>query len=85
VVTFELPRNEEETAAVVDRLKIPYMASNFGAPQTLIEQSTLFTYYEYSDEELERIGVTRGTVRLSLGYIDDVQAVIADLKAALEA
>lgn len=85
VVTFELGLSEADTARVVDRLKIPYMASNFGAPQTLVEQSTFFTYFEYDDEGLRSIGVDRSTVRLALGYIDDVDQVIEDLGNALSA
>lgn len=83
VVTFELGLSEADTARVVDRLNIPYMASNFGAPQTLVEQSTFFTYFEYDDEGLRSIGVDRSTVRLALGYIDDVDQVIEDLGSAL--
>lgn len=81
VVTFELDRSEDETARFVDSLQLPYMASNFGAPQTLVEQSTLFTYFEYSDEELKQIGVTRGMVRLAIGYTDAAEAILADLQA----
>lgn len=83
VITFELNMTEEQTAAVVDRLRVPFMASNFGAPHTLVEQSTFFTYFEYSEEELKNIGVPRGTVRLALGYSNDVAAVIKDLDQAL--
>lgn len=83
VVTFELGLSEADTARVVDKLKIPYMASNFGAPQTLVEQSTFFTYFEYDDEALRSIGVDRSTVRLALGYIDNVDEVIDDLASAL--
>lgn len=83
VVTFELDRTEEQTAKVVDRLRVPFMASNFGAPQTLVEQSTFFTYFEYDDEKLRTIGVSRGTIRLALGYTDDVADVIEDLDKAL--
>jgi len=83
VVTFELGLSEADTARVVDRLKVPYMASNFGAPQTLVEQSTFFTYFEYDDEGLRTIGVDRSTIRLALGYIDDVEQVIEDLGKAL--
>ncbi len=83
VVTFELDRTEAETAEVVDRLRLPFMASNFGAPQTLVEQSTFFTYFEYDDAKLRTIGVSRGTIRLALGYTDDVSDVIEDLDNAL--
>jgi hypothetical protein len=42
-VTFELGLSAKEIAEIVDRLKAPFMASNFGAPHTLVEQSTFFT------------------------------------------
>ncbi|MFE2559670.1 PLP-dependent transferase [Streptomyces sp. NPDC059352] len=83
VITFELRMSEEQTAKVVDRLRVPFMASNFGAPHTLVEQSTFFTYFEYSEDELVSIGVPRGTVRLALGYSNDVADIIKDLDQAL--
>ena len=83
VVTFELGLSEERTAKFVDRLKIPYMASNFGAPQTLVEQSSFFTYFEYNDESLRTIGVDRSTVRLAVGFTNRAKDIIADLDKAL--
>lgn len=84
VVTFELGLSESETAAVVDRLEEPYMASNFGAPQTLVEQSSFFTYFEYDDAALRDIGVDRSTIRLAIGYTQEPECLIADLSAALK-
>jgi cystathionine gamma-synthase len=83
VVTFELGLSEAATAEVVDRLTVPFMASNFGAPHTLVEQSTFFTYFEYDDAGLERIGVDRSTIRLALGYVTEAEEIIADLAKAL--
>jgi cystathionine gamma-synthase len=83
VVTFELGVDEEAAAKIVDRLTVPYMASNFGTPQTLVEQSTFFTYFEYDDETLRDIGVDRSTVRLAIGFADDPSVIIADLERAL--
>ncbi|HEY4851990.1 MAG TPA: PLP-dependent transferase [Streptosporangiaceae bacterium] len=83
VVTFELGLSEAATARIVDRLKVPFMASNFGAPHTLVEQSTFFTYFEYDDEALKSIGVDRSTIRLALGYANETAEVISDLARAL--
>lgn len=83
VITFELGLSEAATAGVVDRLRVPYMASNFGAPHTLVEQSTFFTYFEYDDAGLESIGVDRSTIRLALGYVNEADEVIEDLANAL--
>jgi cystathionine gamma-synthase len=85
VVTFELGLSEAATAEVVDRLKVPFMASNFGAPHTLVEQSTFFTYFEYDDAGLASIGVDRSTVRLALGYVNEAEEIIEDLASALSA
>jgi len=83
VVTFELGLSEAATARIVDRLKVPFMASNFGAPHTLVEQSTFFTYFEYDDAALKSIGVDRSTIRLALGYANETAEVISDLARAL--
>jgi cystathionine gamma-synthase len=83
VVTFELGLSEAATAEVVDRLRVPYMASNFGAPVTLVEQSTFFTYFEYDDAGLQSIGVDRSTIRLALGYVNKAEEIIEDLAQAL--
>jgi cystathionine beta-lyase/cystathionine gamma-synthase len=83
VITFELGLSEAATAEVVDQLRVPYMASNFGAPHTLVEQSTFFTYFEYDDAGLESIGVDRSTIRLALGYVNAADEVIEDLDRAL--
>jgi cystathionine gamma-synthase len=85
VVTFELGLDERRTAEIVDRLSVPFMASNFGAPHTLVEQSTFFTYFEYDDAGLESIGVDRSTIRLALGYANDASTVVRDLDQALSA
>jgi len=83
VITFELDLSEADTSKLIEYMKLPYMASNFGAPQTLVEQSTFFTYYEYTEDQLVDIGVPRGTVRLALGYVDGAAAIIEDLTQAL--
>jgi cystathionine gamma-synthase len=83
VITFELGLSEAATAEVVDRLQVPFMASNFGAPHTLVEQSTFFTYFEYDDEGLASIGVDRSTIRLALGYVNEADEIIEDLAKAL--
>jgi cystathionine beta-lyase/cystathionine gamma-synthase len=83
VITFELGLTEAATAEVVDRLQVPFMASNFGAPHTLVEQSTYFTYFEYDDAGLQSIGVDRSTIRLALGYVNEADEIIADLARAL--
>jgi cystathionine beta-lyase/cystathionine gamma-synthase len=85
VVTFELGLSEAATARIVDRLKVPFMASNFGAPHTLVEQSTFFTYFEYDDAALRSIGVDRSTIRLALGYANETAEVISDLDRAFRA
>lgn len=84
VVTFDLDLDRDRTASFVDSLDVPFIASNFGAPQTLVEQSVMLTYYAYSDSELARVGVKPGTVRLAIGFADDPEVIVADLAKALQ-
>jgi len=84
VVTFELGLSEDATSEFVDSLEVPFMASNFGAPHTLVEQSTFFTYFEYTDEQLKTIGVDKSTVRLAIGFTQNVEDIIRDLDRAIE-
>ena len=44
VVTFSLKVNEKQTSRFIDSLEIPYIATNFCGPQSLIEQHAVLTF-----------------------------------------
>jgi cystathionine beta-lyase/cystathionine gamma-synthase len=58
------------------------LAESLGGVETLIAHPATMTHASVPPEERERIGVTDGLVRISVG-IEDVEDIIADLKQAL--
>ena len=58
------------------------LAESLGGVETLISHPATMTHASVPVEERERIGVTDGLVRISVG-IEDLEDLIADLKQAL--
>lgn len=82
VVTFEVNGSEESVSKFVDRLQIPYMGTNFGSAQSMVEQLGLFTYYKLSPEERVDLGITDNMIRYSIGFDDTVDAIVSDIEQA---
>jgi len=82
VVSFEVVGDLQSAMAVVDRLRLPYIAPSFGGVESLVEQPALMSYYELSSEERLAVGIRDNLIRLSCG-IEDVSDLIADLQQAL--
>jgi cystathionine beta-lyase/cystathionine gamma-synthase len=64
-------------------LKIILSAESLGGVESLASHSATTTHFALSDEDRERLGITQGLVRLSVG-IEDKEDLIADLEQALE-
>jgi cystathionine gamma-synthase len=82
VVSFEVAGDLTSAMAVVDRLRLPYIAPSFGGVESLVEQPALMSYYELSSEERLAVGIRDNLIRLSCG-IEDTDDLIADLQQAL--
>jgi cystathionine beta-lyase/cystathionine gamma-synthase len=67
---------------VFDRFEIIRRATSLGGVDSLVSLPVDTSHYNYSDEELQRAGVTRGMLRLSVG-LEDQADLIADLDHAL--
>jgi cystathionine beta-lyase/cystathionine gamma-synthase len=65
-----------------DRLKIVQRAASLGGVESLCSLPILTSQYGLTDEELEKAGVTRGMMRLSIG-LEDPQDLVEDLAQAL--
>ena len=76
VITFSLKATEEQTSQFVDALKLPYIATNFGGPQSLIEQHAVLTFYKHRDEAKKR-GIMGNLLRYSVGFehLDDIKLI----------
>jgi cystathionine beta-lyase/cystathionine gamma-synthase len=73
-----------QTAAyrAFDRLQLIKRAASLGGVESLCSLPILTSQYGLSDDELQRAGVTRGMMRLSIG-LEDPEDLIADLDQAL--
>jgi cystathionine beta-lyase/cystathionine gamma-synthase len=66
----------------LDHLKLCSLAESLGGVETLISLPALMTHASMPPEVRERVGITEGLVRLSVG-IEDVEDIIQDLDQAL--
>ena len=66
----------------LNQVKLCSLAESLGGVETLISLPALMTHASMPKETQERVGITEGMVRLSVG-IEDVEDIVADLDQAL--
>jgi cystathionine beta-lyase/cystathionine gamma-synthase len=81
MLSFDLG-NLEAARRFLNRVKICSLAESLGGVETLISLPAIMTHASMPPEVRERVGITEGLVRLSVG-IEDVEDIIADLDQAL--
>lgn len=83
VVTFELNVSKEKTSDFVDSLKIPYMGTNFGSCYSMVEQCSIFTYYNETEKVRADLGISDTLIRYSIGF-EKIEDIISDIDEALK-
>ncbi|MGH9400036.1 MAG: PLP-dependent transferase, partial [Thermoanaerobaculia bacterium] len=83
LISFELG-SYEKAAAFLAKVRLCSLGESLGGVETLISHPATMTHASIPEEERNRLGVTPGLVRISVG-IEDVEDLIADLDQALEA
>lgn len=82
VITCDLI--DEDTAEnLVNNTNLFGEKASFGTPDSRIEIPGKISHASFSEEELTKIGITKRTVRLSIG-LENIDDLIDDLKRALE-
>ena len=66
----------------LNQVKLCALAESLGGVETLISLPAIMTHASMPKETQERVGITEGLVRLSVG-IEDIEDIIADLDQAL--
>ena len=76
VLSFTVKGTKENTAALVDNLKLVSHLANVGDAKTLIIQPSATTHQQLNDEEQITAGVLPTLLRVSVGieHIDDIKA-----------
>ncbi|MFF3227175.1 trans-sulfuration enzyme family protein [Nocardia suismassiliense] len=84
ILSIVLDATVAETAAVVDRLRIFFIAPSLGGVESLVTQPITTTHHGLDPAERARRGITDGMIRLSIGR-EDTDDLLADLTHALDA
>lgn len=73
----------EAARTVCNRVKLFTLAESLGGVESLISHPATMTHASVPKEEREKLGITDGLLRLSVG-IEDPQDLVADLQQTLE-
>jgi cystathionine gamma-lyase len=85
MVAFTIKGDDLKTAhKFVDSVELFTLAESLGGVESLIGHPATMTHASIPKEVREKVGVTDGLIRLSLG-VEDAADIIADLKLAFEA
>ena len=72
----------EHGAAVLRRARLFALAESLGGVESLISHPATMTHASVPREDRERVGLTDGLVRISVG-IEDLDDLLLDLRSAL--
>ncbi|OWP52692.1 bifunctional O-acetylhomoserine aminocarboxypropyltransferase/cysteine synthase [Pseudomonas nitroreducens] len=84
ILSFGIKGGQEAGARFIDALKLVVRLVNIGDAKSLACHPASTTHRQLNDEELQKAGVPRDMVRLSIG-IEHIDDILADLAQALEA
>jgi len=84
MLAFDVEGGLEGVKKFANNLQLVHRATSLGGVESLMTIPSLTTHRFISPEERERVGVTPGLVRLSVG-IEDTEDLISDLNQALAA
>ena len=82
MISFDLDATLTKSITFLESVRLIAIAESLGAVESLIEHPASMTHASVPKEEREKIGLTDGLIRLSVG-IEDVDDIIEDLEQAL--
>ncbi|MCP1623531.1 bifunctional O-acetylhomoserine aminocarboxypropyltransferase/cysteine synthase [Pseudomonas nitroreducens] len=84
ILSFGIKGGQEAGARFIDALQLVVRLVNIGDAKSLACHPASTTHRQLNDEELQKAGVPRDMVRLSIG-IEHIDDILADLAQALDA
>jgi cystathionine beta-lyase/cystathionine gamma-synthase len=82
VLSFEMKNGVDACRTFVERLQLAHIATSFGGPETLVCHPASSTHVGVDKHTLDKVGVTPGLLRLSVG-LEDVADIVGDVQQAL--
>ena len=83
LVCFDLKGGKDAAFALQDALDVVKISNNLGDAKSLITHPATTTHKNLTDDARAELGISGGTLRLSIG-LEDADDLIADLDRALE-
>ncbi len=83
MISVQLKLNLEETVSALEKFQIFTLAESLGGVESLIEHPAIMTHASVPKETREKLGITDGFIRLSVG-IENVEDLKNDIKQALK-
>ncbi|MDB5370982.1 MAG: O-succinylhomoserine sulfhydrylase [Roseomonas sp.] len=84
IITFDIKGGKAATFRFLDALRVIDISNNLGDAKSLITHPATTTHSKVPAEDRARLGITEGSVRLSVG-LEDVADLIEDIATALDA
>jgi O-succinylhomoserine sulfhydrylase len=82
VVTFEIEGGKDEAFAVMNALRVVDISNNLGDAKSMVTHPATTTHRRLSPEARAAVGITDGTIRISVG-LEDPADLADDLTTAL--
>lgn len=82
MLSFEMPDDRKKINAFMNRLHLAHYAPTLGGIRTTLSHPLHSSHHHVPKEELKKMGISYGLMRVSVG-IEDAEDLIADFKQAL--
>ena len=82
IVTFEIKGGLKAGQAFLDQIKMCSISANLGDTRTIVTHPSISTHSKLSDEERQKVGITDGLIRLSIG-LENIEDIKEDIDQAL--
>jgi O-succinylhomoserine sulfhydrylase len=83
LIAFDVVGGKAEAFRLMNALELILISNNLGDAKSLITHPATSTHQRLTDDERALVGITPGTIRLSVG-LEDVEDLVEDLAQALE-
>jgi O-succinylhomoserine sulfhydrylase len=84
LVTFDLKGGKDAAFRFMNALEIIKISNNLGDAKSIATHPTTTTHQRLPQPQKDKLGITPGLIRLSVG-LEDTRDLIADLRVALDA
>ena len=82
MISIILPEDRQKMNAFMRKLNLAHYAMTLGGYRTTLSYPVLSSHYDMPEEERQKIGITHGMMRISVG-IENTRDLLEDFKQAL--